>query len=318
MWAVPHEFVGKVVFAVNDATGNAASCVANNVDVESVSQVMLMKLYLLFNEACDCGIFLGGHRKVMSFVPPLNCCEEEFFGGVKASFGVGREIANGMPNLSLALEGKFRIHDGVFGDLTEFAVAAASASGRRWDKVEMDCVRHGYCLRRATGRAAGLLPEFGGGGVLLVVGDGDGGGRQDADRRLELALAPARMLQRAVPAGRVACHWYELSSCNDAEYTSFWKPQLKSEEFYLWSESCRSQVSESEGLVDDASDCEIPLRFAWDLGLQCTRKPLLWRCLSGFLSDEGGLVAIQSVAKAAVAKTAHSVHVGESRLQRNM
>ena len=36
VWAVPHEFVGKVVFAVNDATGNAASCVANNVDVESV------------------------------------------------------------------------------------------------------------------------------------------------------------------------------------------------------------------------------------------------------------------------------------------
>mmetsp|Transcript_46062 Transcript_46062/g.107707 ORF Transcript_46062/g.107707 Transcript_46062/m.107707 type:complete len:719 (-) Transcript_46062:227-2383(-) len=101
-------------------------------------------------------------------------------------------------------------------------------------------------------------------------------GRQDADRRLELA----RMLQRAVPAGRVACHWYELSSCTDAEYTSFWKPQLKSEEFYLWSESCRSQVSQPEepstvrpllghsvvmwctqGLADDASDCEIPLRF---------------------------------------------------------
>ena len=89
MWAVPHEFVGKVVFAVNDATGNAASCVANNVDVESVSQVMLMKLYLLFNEACDCGIFLGGHRKVMSFVPPLNCCEE-----VSAKlFGRGKESA---------------------------------------------------------------------------------------------------------------------------------------------------------------------------------------------------------------------------------
>ena len=89
VWAVPHEFVGKVVFAGNDATGNAASCVANNVDVESISQVMLMKLYLLFNEACDCGIFLGGHREVMSFVPPLNCCEE-----VSAKlFGRGKESA---------------------------------------------------------------------------------------------------------------------------------------------------------------------------------------------------------------------------------
>ena len=61
VWAVPHEFVGKVVFAVKDATGNAASCIANNMDVESVAQVMLMKLYLLFNETCGYGVFLGRH-----------------------------------------------------------------------------------------------------------------------------------------------------------------------------------------------------------------------------------------------------------------
>ena len=30
---------------------------------------------------------------------------EEFFGRVEASSGVGREIANGLPNLGLALEG---------------------------------------------------------------------------------------------------------------------------------------------------------------------------------------------------------------------
>ena len=76
VWAVPHEFVGEVVLAVNDATGNTASCVTNNVDVESVAQVVLVKLYLLFDETCDCGVFLGGHREVVSFVPPLNCCEE--------------------------------------------------------------------------------------------------------------------------------------------------------------------------------------------------------------------------------------------------
>jgi len=103
---------------------------------------------------------------------------------------------------------------------------------------------------------------------------------QDSDHRLELA----RMLQRAVPAGRVACHWYELSA-HEGEHTSFWKPQLKSEEFYLWSESVRCTSSRSEpearplqplaghsvvlwyaqqqgwAAADASDECEIPLRF---------------------------------------------------------
>ena len=64
------------VFVVENAAGNAASCVANNMEIKSAAQVMLVKLYLLFNEACDCSALLGGYREVMSFVPPLDRCKE--------------------------------------------------------------------------------------------------------------------------------------------------------------------------------------------------------------------------------------------------
>ena len=94
---VPHEFIGEVVFAVNDATRNVASCVANHMEIESVAHVTLVELHLLFDEACDCSVFLGGHREVMSFVPPLNCCKEvssKLFGRREesASAGVLEEV----------------------------------------------------------------------------------------------------------------------------------------------------------------------------------------------------------------------------------
>ena len=97
VWAVPHEFVGKVVFVVDNAAGNAASCVANNVEIKSAAQVMLMKLHLLFNKACNCSVLLGGYREVMSFVPPLDRCKEastEVFGRRKESAfaGVPEEV----------------------------------------------------------------------------------------------------------------------------------------------------------------------------------------------------------------------------------
>ncbi|OLP80997.1 hypothetical protein AK812_SmicGene38526 [Symbiodinium microadriaticum] len=94
----------KVVFAVKDATGNAASCIANNMDVESVAQVMLMKLYLLFNEV---SAKLFGRGKESAFAGVLKEV-------VLRCIGVAALVSS---------VGKFRIHDGVFGDLTEFAVA---------------------------------------------------------------------------------------------------------------------------------------------------------------------------------------------------
>ena len=92
VWAVPHEFVGKVVFVVDNAAGNAASCVANHVEIKSAAQMMLVKLYLLFNEACNCSVLLGGYGEVMSFVPPLDRCKEvsaELFGRRKESAFAG-------------------------------------------------------------------------------------------------------------------------------------------------------------------------------------------------------------------------------------
>ncbi|CAE7479175.1 unnamed protein product [Symbiodinium sp. CCMP2456] len=47
VWTVPHEFVGKVVFAVNDAVGNAASGVADNMEVESAAEVVIVPAELL-------------------------------------------------------------------------------------------------------------------------------------------------------------------------------------------------------------------------------------------------------------------------------
>ena len=82
---------------MKDAIRDAVSCVANNMYVKTVAQILLVKLYLLFDEACDGGVFLGGHREVMSFMPPLNCCEKftaKLFGrGKESAFaGVLKEV----------------------------------------------------------------------------------------------------------------------------------------------------------------------------------------------------------------------------------
>ena len=88
VWAIPHELVGKVVFAVNDSVGNAASGVADHVEVESVAEVVFVKLHLLLNEVGnDCVLFCG-YREVMGFMPSLDRCKEvlaELLGGWKES-----------------------------------------------------------------------------------------------------------------------------------------------------------------------------------------------------------------------------------------
>ena len=75
MWAVPHELVGKVVFAVNDSAGNAVFCVADHVEIESVAEVVFVKLCLLLNEVCNNCVLFCGHREVMGFVPSLDRCK---------------------------------------------------------------------------------------------------------------------------------------------------------------------------------------------------------------------------------------------------
>ena len=43
VWAVPRELVGKVVFAMNDSVGNAASGVADHVEVESAESIGILR-----------------------------------------------------------------------------------------------------------------------------------------------------------------------------------------------------------------------------------------------------------------------------------
>ncbi|OLP83304.1 hypothetical protein AK812_SmicGene35938 [Symbiodinium microadriaticum] len=84
VWAVPREFVGKVVFAVDDSVGNAAFGVADNMKVESATDVVFVKLHLLLNEVCNECVLFSRHREVMGFMPPLDRCKEvsaELLGG---------------------------------------------------------------------------------------------------------------------------------------------------------------------------------------------------------------------------------------------
>ena len=68
VWTVPHEFVGKVVFVVDDSVGNAASGVAD--------EVMIVKLHLVLDEVGNSGVLFSGYGEVMGFVPSLDRCEE--------------------------------------------------------------------------------------------------------------------------------------------------------------------------------------------------------------------------------------------------
>ena len=92
VWAVPHEFVGKVVFAVDDSVGNAASGVADNIEVKLVTEVAIVQLHLLLNEVGNDCVLFGGHREVMGFVPPLDRCKKvsaELLGGRKEGVFTG-------------------------------------------------------------------------------------------------------------------------------------------------------------------------------------------------------------------------------------
>ena len=58
VWAVPHELVGKVVFAMDDSVGDAASDVADHVEVESAAEAVIVKLHLLLNEVGNDCVFV--------------------------------------------------------------------------------------------------------------------------------------------------------------------------------------------------------------------------------------------------------------------
>ena len=73
---------------MDNAVGDALFCVAYNLEIEAVVQVLLMKLQLRLNETCDCGVFVSRCWEVMRLVPPLDCCEEistQLFGRRKES-----------------------------------------------------------------------------------------------------------------------------------------------------------------------------------------------------------------------------------------
>ena len=92
VWTVPHELVGKVVFVMNDSVGNAASGVADHMEVKSVAEVVFVKLHLLLNEVGDDCVLFCGYREVMGLVPNLDCSKEvlaELLGGGKESAFAG-------------------------------------------------------------------------------------------------------------------------------------------------------------------------------------------------------------------------------------
>ena len=57
---------------------------ADNMEVESVAEVVIVELHLLLNEVCNNFGLFSGYGEVMGFVPPLDRCKKvsaELFGG---------------------------------------------------------------------------------------------------------------------------------------------------------------------------------------------------------------------------------------------
>ena len=139
VWAVPHELVGKVVFAMDDSVGNAASGVADNVEVESAVEVVIVKLHLLLNEVGNDCVLFGGYREVMGFMPPLDRCKEvsaELLGGRKegAFAGVLEKVV--LWNQSGERNGNMAI--GEMGGVCSLKALASALGWLLWFPVSVD------------------------------------------------------------------------------------------------------------------------------------------------------------------------------------
>ncbi|CAE7498305.1 unnamed protein product, partial [Symbiodinium sp. KB8] len=189
VWAVPHELVGKVVFAMDDSVGNAASGVADNVEVESAVEVVIVKLHLLLNEVGNDCVLFGGYREVMGFMPPLDRCKEvsaELLGGRKegAFAGVLEKVV--LWNQSGERNGNMAI--GEMGGVCSLKALASALGWLLWFPVSVDPYG-GMAGLRALGTGSDRLRMA---VAMALVAGGDGAGKEFLDVGSDLLFLGVR------------------------------------------------------------------------------------------------------------------------------